>query len=125
MIEFILYVADQEASMVFYQAVLGQAPSLHVPGMTEFLLVENCKLGLMPNRGIARLLGDCLPHPELGAGIPRAELYLYGEDAEARYQRAIQAGALAVSPVVARDWGDRVGYVADRDGHILAFAQAA
>ena len=96
---------------------------LNVPGMTEFLLAENCKLGLMPNQGIARILGDSLPHPDQGIGIPRAELYLLVADAEQRYAQAVQAGARAVDPVRSRDWGDTVGYVADRDGHIIAFAE--
>ncbi len=35
---FILYVADQKRSTAFYEEVLGMAPSLSVPGMTEFTL---------------------------------------------------------------------------------------
>jgi lactoylglutathione lyase len=123
MIEFILYVSDQQSSKQLYQKILGQPPVLDVPGMTEFLLSEDCKLGLMPNHGIAKILGDRLPHPDQGVGIPRAELYLYVDQAELRYNRAIQAGAKAINPVCERDWGDRVGYVADSDGHIIAFAE--
>lgn len=123
MIEFILYVSDQTASKHFYQAILAQEPALDVPGMTEFLLSDGCKLGLMPNHGIAKILGDALPHPGLGAGIPRSELYLYVEDPRERYHQAIRAGAKAVSPVGERDWGDIAGYVADPDGHVIAFAQ--
>lgn len=125
MIEFILYVSDQAASTAFYQEILGKAPVLNVPGMTEFLLSEDCKLGLMPNHGIAKIIADRLPHPERGTGIPRSELYLYVDQAAERYQRAILAGAKAVSPVSVRDWGDRAGYVADRDGHVIAFAERA
>ncbi len=123
MVEFILYVSDQNSSKHFYQAVLEQEPVLDVPGMTEFLLSEDCKLGLMPNHGIARILGDGLPHPRLGVGIPRSELYLFVDDVHARYNRAVAAGAVAVNPVYPRDWGDLAGYVADPDGHIIAFAQ--
>lgn len=119
----ILYVADQQASAAFYRALLGRAPVLDVPGMTEFLLADRCKLGLMPAAGIARLLGDAVPHPDTGAGIPRCELYLQTPDARASFERAIAAGAHPVSAPKARDWGDVVGYVADPDGHVLAFAQ--
>lgn len=38
-------------------SVLAQAPSLHVPGMTEFSIDAAVIVGLMPERGIARLLG--------------------------------------------------------------------
>jgi catechol 2,3-dioxygenase-like lactoylglutathione lyase family enzyme len=123
MIEFILYISDQQASAAFYRAVLALEPVLDVPGMTEFQLSTDCKLGLMPNAGITRILGSALPHPQSGVGIPRAELYLPVADAEARYQQALQAGALALSPVLPRDWGDRVGYLADPDGHVIAFAE--
>jgi uncharacterized glyoxalase superfamily protein PhnB len=91
--------------------------------MTEFLLSEACKLSLMPNQGIAKILGDQLPHPDRGVGIPRSELYLYVDHAEERYNRALAAGAKAINPVCERDWGDIVGYVADRDHHIIAFAE--
>jgi len=47
-IEFILYVSNQEKSSVFYERLLNLKPSLNVPGMTEFELLENVKLGLMP-----------------------------------------------------------------------------
>jgi hypothetical protein len=32
--------------------------------------------GVMPEHGIRKLLGDRLPDPGMGRGIPRAELYL-------------------------------------------------
>ena len=35
----------------------------------------------------------------------------------------MHCGARLVSPVADRDWGDRVGYVADPDGHVIALAQ--
>ena len=54
MVEFILYVADQNRSRNFYAQVLQKEPSLNVPGMTEFDLNETCKLGLMPENGIAK-----------------------------------------------------------------------
>ena len=124
MVEFILYVSNQRASAAFYQEILEQEPALDVPGMTEFLLSEDCKLGLMPNQGIASIIGDRCPHPDQGIGIPRAELYLYVENAERRFHKALQAGAKEISTVRERDWGDRVGYIADSDGHIIAFAES-
>ena len=65
---FILYVADQRRSAEFYRAVLGEAPTLDVPGMTEFLLAEGARLGLMPEDGIARLLGSGIGHPASARG---------------------------------------------------------
>lgn len=122
MTQFILYVSDQNRSSDFYEKVLRIKPSLDVPGMTEFLLAENCKLGIMPEKGIAKILSDKVPHPEKGNGIPRCELYLHVDNVEEYYMRAIKSGATAVSEAQKRDWGDIVGYVADFDGHIIAFA---
>jgi hypothetical protein len=50
-IHLILYVNDQAHSADFYARVLACAPSLNVPGMTEFTLSANCVLGLMPEAG--------------------------------------------------------------------------
>ena len=124
-IEFIFYVADQAKSKKFYTEVLSQQPSLDVPGMTEFLLAPQIKLGLMPETGIAKILSDKTPHPSKGNGIPRCELYLKTENALLYYQRALAAGAVLISEPSFRDWGDVVGYVADSDGHVLAFAGPA
>lgn len=120
----ILYVSDQENSTQFYSRVLGVQPALHVPGMTEFHLGEGVVLGLMPEAGIQRLLGDALPNPSAAQGIPRAELYLVVTDALAYYQRALAAGALHLSELEPRDWGDTAAYCLDPDGHVLAFAEA-
>lgn len=120
--EIILYVADQRKSRDFYAAVLDKQPVLDVPGMTEFVLADNLKLGLMPEDGIAKILSDKTFHPSAGNGIPRCELYLNTDDIEVAFERAKAAGATEISRIQERDWGDTVGYLADFDGHIIAFA---
>jgi len=121
--EFILYVADQEKSKLFYEKLLALSPSLYVPGMTEFNLSPHCKLGLMPENGIAKILNNKTPHPSSGNGIPRCELYLKVPDAVTYFNRGLTLGAKEISPFTQRDWGDKVGYLADFDGHIIAFAE--
>src|ERR1043165_7391637 len=88
----ILYVGDQIRSMEFYEKILGIKPLLHVPGMTEFRLYDNFLLGLMPEKGIAKILGDTISNPEHGNGIPRCELYLIVEDPELSLAMAVAAG---------------------------------
>lgn len=122
MVEFILYVADQKISRDFYCKILDKEPVLDVNGITEFLLSGECKLGLMPASGIKKILGNAVPNPETGNGIPRCELYLYVINIEECYNRAVKAGATEVSPVMLRNWGEKVGYLSDPDGHIIAFA---
>ena len=119
----ILFVDNQERSSLFYQNIFRQAPDLNVPGMTEFNLSDHCKLGLMPNNGIARILANQLPHPQDGNGIPRCELYLYVEDIQLEFENAINSGSKLISPIIERNWGDRACYFADPDGHVIAFAE--
>lgn len=118
----ILYVADQAASARFYARALGRPPRLDVPGMTEFELDGGAVLGLMPESGIKRLLGEKLPDPARAAGVPRAELYLLVEDPAACHRRALENGARELSPLARRDWGHEAAYSLDPDGHVLAFA---
>jgi catechol 2,3-dioxygenase-like lactoylglutathione lyase family enzyme len=118
----ILYVADQQRSCSFYRKVLNMEPQLDVPGMSEFLLGEATILGLMPEAGIKRLLGETLPDPASGQGIPRAELYLTVTAPNDFHLRAIAAGAKELSPLKKMNWGDEVAYSLDPDGHVLAFA---
>lgn len=120
-----LYVRDQAASRQFYEQVLGLAPQLDVPGMTEFELGPTTVLGLMPETGIKNLLGQALPDPALAGGVPRAELYLVVDEAATAMQRALQCGAKLLAGFEPRDWGDRAGYVLDPDGHVLALAERA
>jgi uncharacterized protein len=120
---FILYVKDQERSSAYYSKVLGLKPTLDVPGMTEFQLGETCILGLMPESGIKRLLGNTISDPAQAQGIPRAELYLRVDDPVKFHNRALEAGAVELSGPTARDWGDLAAYSLDLDSHILAFAK--
>jgi uncharacterized glyoxalase superfamily protein PhnB len=121
--QLILYVSNQEKSKTFYSEILKQEPSLHVPGMTEFTLSPNLKLGLMSENGIANILSENMPHPKLANAIPKCELYLVSGQAEEMFLLALSLGAKKVSEIQDRDWGDKVGYVADFDGNIIAFAQ--
>ena len=121
----ILYVKDQVASSNFYRYVLDLEPVLDVPGMTEFKLSDTCVLGLMPEIGIKKLLGEKLPDPNEARGIPRAEVYLVVDSAAQYYERALQKNASALSALSLRDWGDQVAYCLDLDAHVLAFAQRA
>ena len=123
LIETILYVSNQQKSTEFYQRIFRKNADLNVPGMTEFVIAENFMIGLMPNSSISKILADKLPHPELGNGIPRCELYFHVENIELEFRNAIENGAKLISSIENRDWGDKVCYFADLDGHVIAFAQ--
>ena len=120
---FIIYVKDQARSTAFYSQILGCHPSLNVPGMTEFAFSEKSILGLMPETGIKRLLGNKLPDPAQSTVIPRCEIYLLVNQPLDYHQRAIEAGAIELSGLENRAWGHRAAYSLDPDGHVLAFAE--
>ena len=109
--------------MRFYRHTLAAEPDLHVPGMTEFSL-GGAVLGVMPEAGIKRLLGDSLPDPAAARGVPRAEVYLVVDDPAAYHARAMAAGARELSGLAPRDWGHDAAYSLDPDGHVVAFARA-
>lgn len=120
----IFYVKDQEKSTEFYSHVLALEPSLHVAGMTEFTLNQGCVLGLMPEKGIKRLLGDVLPDPKSASGVPRAELYIKVDNPIQYHSRAIKKGAKELSGPAQRSWGDVAAYSLDPDGHVIVFAKS-
>lgn len=121
----ILYVADQAAAAAFWREALDRAPTLDVPGMTEFEVAPGAVLGLMPEAGIRSLLGAGLPDPAGAGGVPRAEVYLVVDDEDAvaaHHRRALAAGARELSAPAPRSWGDVAAYCLDPDGHVVAFA---
>lgn len=122
-IEFILYVKEQAKSKEFYTLVFDMEPVLNVPGMTEFQLAAKVKLGLMPEKGIHKILQEKTPDPATGNGIPRCELYLKVKEIVKYRDNAVKAGAKIISDVAPREWGDLVCYFADPDGHVIAFAE--
>lgn len=122
-IQFIIYVKDQNRSRDFYKILLNKDPVLDVPGMTEFQINDYCKLGIMPENGIAKILGDKVPHPAKGNGIPRCEIYIYVDSPQLSLDKALNAGATFITNAELRDWNHIVAYAADPDGHILAFAK--
>ena len=121
--EFILFVADPKRSKEFYAILLERIPVLDVPGMIEFDL-GGAKLGLMGNDNIGRIICPPLPHPADAVGIPRRELYLEVDDLDAAIANATKANANIVDPAADRNWGHRVAYFADPDGHVVALAKA-
>jgi len=45
------------------------------------------------------------------------------DDIEFEFENAMICGAELVSSIEERNWGDKVCYFADPDGHIIAFAK--
>jgi lactoylglutathione lyase len=78
------------------------------------------RLGLYDRRSFGHNIGQ-IPAPIAGP-VATTELYFYTDDVDAMVARARDAGAALLSPSADRPWGDRVAYVADPDGFVVAFA---
>ncbi len=103
---FILYIKDQLKSRNFYAHVLGIEPVLDVPGMTEFTLSESAILGLMTEQGISKILGESVPHPQSGSGIPRCEIYLFVDNPNEYIDRLSAAGGKIISKTLNYETGE-------------------
>ncbi len=57
------------------------------------------------------------PFPDMGGVAHRTELWLYTENADALFKRAVAAGATVVMAMQDQFWGDRTGTLSDRWGN--------
>lgn len=60
--------------------------------------------------------------PQLGCTSSPAALWLYVQDCDVAFKRAVDAGATVKAPLADMFWGDRLGKVSDPYGHTWAFA---
>ena len=61
--------------------------------------------------------------PEMGARARPASFWIYGEAIDARFKRAVEAGAKATMEPTDGFWGDRFGVVVDPYGNQWTLAQ--
>jgi PhnB protein len=61
--------------------------------------------------------------PEMGATARPGSFWIYGENIDQRFQRAVDAGAQASMPPQDAFWGDRFGIIVDPFGNQWTLAQ--
>ncbi len=61
--------------------------------------------------------------PEMGGGVQTASLWIYAENIDSWFKRAVDAGAKVTMPMADMFWGDRMGAVADPFGNKWNLAQ--
>jgi PhnB protein len=61
--------------------------------------------------------------PEMGGAAFPASLWVYTDQVDAAFKRAVDAGATVKMPLQDMFWGDRTGTVTDRWGNQWSFAQ--
>jgi PhnB protein len=110
-----LSVSDPASAIAFYQKAFGATERMRL---------------MMPDGSIGHAeidIGDSVmmlggAWPQLGFAPPESAavsvmLHLYVEDADAVFARAVAAGAVEVSPVETKFYGDRSGSLRDPFGH--------
>ncbi len=105
---------DAARAIEFYKNVFGAAEKMRMGGpdgkiMHAELLIGNSLIFLNDPMGPAAV-------SEPSAHVP-INLYLYVEDADASFNRAVAAGARVNVPLQDMFWGDRYGAVIDPFGH--------
>lgn len=117
----ILAVEDLPRSVAFYRTVTRWPAPVETPVYVEILSPNGFRLGLYDRRGFGRNIKR-VPEPIAGP-VATTEIYLFVDDIDAMIGCALDAGASLLDDANDRPWGDRVGYVADPDGYVVAFAR--
>ena len=116
----LLYVRDVSRSLTFYESAFGlQRRFLHESGMYGELDTGATTLSFVGHD----LAKSNLPEgfqPSDPTRPPAAfEVAFATADVPAAYDRAVSAGAAAVTPPKTKPWGQTVAYVRDLDGHLV------
>ncbi len=111
-----LTVSDMIAAVSFYQKALGFKKRGLMKGpdgkpMHAELRLRDTTLMLGPESAEWGMKG-----PQALGGSP-VTLYLYVENVDKVFAKAVQLGAQTVWPVMDQFWGDRAGTLADPQGH--------
>jgi PhnB protein len=111
-----LVVADGAKAIEFYKKAFGATETVRMPGPTGGVMHAELRIG-----DSVFMLGEEMP--EMGSRSPKAlggspvSFYVYFENVDAAWERAVKAGAKVVMPLANQFWGDRTGRLEDPFGH--------
>lgn len=116
-----LVCAGAADAIEFYKKAFNAEELARLPGPDGKLMHALIKIG----DSMAMLVDE---YPEWGSLGPNARhgtsvtLHLYVEDADGRFQQAVDAGCTVRMPLADTFWGDRYGIVQDPFGHQWSIA---
>ncbi len=111
-----LTVRNAAQAIEFYKKALGAEELMRMPSPDGKIMHAELKIG-----DSIIFLGDEVPN--MGCKSPQTlggstgTLYLYVENVDKAFQRAIDAGGKTTMPVADMFWGDRYGQFVDPYGH--------
>ena len=105
----------------FYKSVFGATEVMRMPGAEGKIMHAELKIG-----DSIIFINDEFPGmaeaPAPGV-TPSLFMFLYTEDVDSVYNRAVSMGSMVVMPLENMFWGDRYGKVTDPFGHQWGIAQ--
>jgi PhnB protein len=108
----------------FYKRAFGAEEKclMRMPGPDGQVKVMHAALQIGDSRLF--LADECPEYGSMGpSGTSPVTLHVYVDDADAVFDRAVEAGALVAMPLADMFWGDRFGKLVDPFGHHWSIAQ--
>jgi PhnB protein len=117
-----IFVAGAAKAIDFYKKALGAEEVMRFPGPDGKIMHAEIRVGDSPI-----MLADEMPEyggkgPTSYGGTP-VSLFVYGDNVDAAWKRAVDAGAKVLQPLADQFWGDRGGCLEDPFGHHWWLAQ--
>ncbi len=119
----LLFVADVEKTVAFYEAAFGLKRKAVQEGGYAEMDTGATKLGFV-SHALAESAGATFTRADAGRPAPAMEIALVADDVEAAYARALAKGATAAAPPATTPWGQTVAYVRDLDGFLVELCTA-
>ncbi|MCP8952892.1 VOC family protein [Bacillus safensis] len=117
----ILYVNDVEASIHFYQHVLGFPIKLRVESYVEFD-TGDVTLSINSRQDVKEALG--LPVPEANQASHTFEIGFVVDEVAQTIASMKEKGVPIIKEPAKKPWGQTVAYVSDPDGHFIEICDA-
>lgn len=121
----IVYVADVAASLAFFEAAFGlKRRFLHESGAYGELDTGATALAFVDHETARDSVGRDYVVAADSAAPLGIEIGFTTEDVPAAFERAVKAGATALSAPVTKPWGQTVAYVRCPDGSLVELCTA-
>jgi uncharacterized glyoxalase superfamily protein PhnB len=117
-----IVVAGAAKAIDFYRKAFGAEEVMRFPGPDGSIMHAEIRIG-----DSTIMLGDEMP--DQGGKSPKAyggtavSFFVYKDNVDAAWKRAVDAGAKPIMPLIDQFWGDRAGCLEDPFGHKWWLAQ--